>query len=397
MGSFNGRGVQRVFMNLVPELARRGHRVTLLTCRAQGALRGEALAGVRQVLLVPRMPMRRRVWGALMHDWHYALATSGTPYLSRLPALVQFIESERPDVVISGGTRCNLLNAVARRAAAVTYQAALTEHNPLSGKAQRRSRRWKLRSVVGLYPHADVVAGVSAGVSNELARLLGRNDVPVLPNPVVTPEFRRQRTAPPPHPWLTDGKGPVLLAVGALESRKNFTMLLRALTRLRERIPARLIVLGDGPERRKLERMAARLGIAGALSLPGFTANVAAYLASADAFALSSKYEGFGCVIVEALACGCPVVSTDCPYGPREILADGRFGRLVAADDATAMARGLEQALSIQPDRRLLVERAAQYSVERAADAYLTLLAQARAQDTHVRDDQTSLPHSRHS
>jgi glycosyltransferase involved in cell wall biosynthesis len=166
--------------------------------------------------------------------------------------------------------------------------------------------------------------------------------------------------------------------VGALEPRKNFAMLLRAVARIRRRRPVRLILLGEGPERVALTALARDLGMADAVSLPGFTRNVAAHLASAAALALSSTYEGFGCVIVEALACGCPVVSTDCPYGPREILANGRYGRLVAPDDEAGLAQALEDTLRQQVDRRALVERAEAYSVGRAADAYTALLFPSR-------------------
>jgi glycosyltransferase involved in cell wall biosynthesis len=375
MASFNGRGVQRVFLNLGAELVRRGHRVSLLVCRSSGALEAESLQGMRLVRLPPRVPVDWRLVRTLVPLLRFCIGTSAPPFLSRLASLGKFIESERPDVVVSGGTRCNLLNSLMRRLSAISYRAVVTEHNPLSGKLRRSSRRWKLRGLVELYPYADAVAGVSAGVSAELARYLGRSEpLPVLPNPVVTPRFREQCREPAPHRWLTDDGAPVVLAVGALEPRKNFTMLLRAIARLRRKRPVRLIVLGEGPQRRALETLASELGIAEAVDMPGFTPSVAPYLASASALALSSTYEGFGCVIVEAMACGCPVVSTDCPYGPREILAGGRYGRLVEPDDDRALAEALEQTLLEPADRRLLMDRAADFTVARAADAYLALM-----------------------
>jgi glycosyltransferase involved in cell wall biosynthesis len=375
MASFNGRGVQRVFLNLGAELVRRGHRVTLLVCQSRGRLAQEALAGIRVVELEAGLPTNWQVVRALGPWLKYCIGTSGTPYLSRLSSLLRFIADERPDVVVSGGTRCNMLNGMVRRLSPVSYRAVLTEHNPLSGKLRRASRRWKLRGVTKFYPHGDAIAGVSAGVAEELARYLGRSDrLPVLPNPVVSPKFQAQREEAPPHPWLTDGGPPVVLAVGALEPRKNFAMLLRAIARLRLRRPVRLIVLGEGPQRDALQALAGELGIEDAVTMPGFRGNVAAWLSGAAALALSSTYEGFGCVIVEAMAVGCPVVSTDCPYGPREILADGRYGRLVEPNDDQGLALALEETLAERADRRALIERASQYSVARAADAYLALM-----------------------
>jgi glycosyltransferase involved in cell wall biosynthesis len=382
MGSFNGRGVQRVFLNLGAELVRRGHRVSLLVCRSRGALQGETLEGMDLFTLRPAVPLDWRTARAMVPLLRYCLGTSAPPFLTRLEALRQFIDTERPDVVISGGTRCNLLNSLTRRVCGARYQAIVTEHNPISGKVRRASRQWKLRGLIELYPYADAVAGVSAGVSEELAGYLGTPSLPVLPNPVVTPRLLAESRLPPDHPWLNDGGPPVVLAVGALESRKNFAMLLRALASLRRRRPARLIVLGEGPQRVALEALARDLGIEDAVALPGFTTSVAPYLASASALALSSTYEGFGCVLVEAMACGCPVVSTDCPYGPREILAGGRYGRLVEPDDAAALARALEQTLDEPVDRAMLATRADDFSVSRAADAYLALMFPSLGRDS---------------
>jgi glycosyltransferase involved in cell wall biosynthesis len=375
MGSFNGRGVQRMFLNLGAELVRRGFPVSLLVCQDHGRWAQEPMHGMRLEILRLRPP----------GDWHsvrrlipllrYCMASSGTPYLSRLGGLLEFVATERPRVVVSGGTRCNLLNGIARRVSPVPYRAVLTEHNPLSGKLHRVSRKWKLHSVRGIYPNADAIAGVSQGVADELARFLGRREsLPALPNPVVTPLFDRQRELPPAHRWLTDGGPPVLVAIGALEARKNFSLLLHAIARLRRRRPVRLIVLGEGPERRALEACARELGLAAIVSFPGFTVDVAHYLNHAAALALSSTYEGFGCVIVEALACGCPVVSTDCPYGPREILAHGRYGKLVPLGDEAAFAAALEDTLARAPDRHRLQARAREFSVAVAADRYLALM-----------------------
>lgn len=320
MASFNGRGVQRMFLNLGRELVGRGYRVTLLVCRPGGLLQREPLGGMRLVTLRPSVPTGGRLVRALLPLMRFCIGSSGMPYVSRIGDLLAYIAAERPSIIVSGGTRCNLLNSMVRHVSPVGYRAVLTEHNPISGKLRRLSRQWKLRSVKALYPYADVIAGVSAGVADELTGYLERKEpVPVLPNPVVTAEFLQSRTA-------------------------------------------------------ALEATARALGLQKVVDMPGFMPNVAAYASAAAALALSSTYEGFGCVIVEALAYGCPVVSTDCPYGPREILADGRYGKLVASGDAAALAAALDETLAQPPDPHALKERARHYGVAAATDAYLALL-----------------------
>jgi glycosyltransferase involved in cell wall biosynthesis len=174
-----------------------------------------------------------------------------------------------------------------------------------------------------------------------------------------------------------------VLAAGRLHAQKDFPTLVRAFARLRARIPTRLIILGQAPEPRpgateaaqaELRALAASLGVARDVDLPGFVANPFAYMTRAGLFALSSAWEGLPTVLVEALACGCPVVSTDCPSGPREILDGGRWGRLVPVGDDVALAEAMELTLAEAPDRAALRARAAEFSVERATDTYLRLL-----------------------
>ena len=183
--------------------------------------------------------------------------------------------------------------------------------------------------------------------------------------------------APAPHPWFAPREPPVILGVGRLTPQKDFPTLLRAFALVRARRRARLVIVGEGrPEARDaLLRLAAELGCGEDVSLTGFTHNPFCYMAAASVFVLSSLHEGLPGVLIQALACGVPVVSTDCPSGPREILEGGRYGRLVALGDFSAMADAIGEALGRPGDREARMARGRQFTVERAVDRYLGLLS----------------------
>jgi len=192
-------------------------------------------------------------------------------------------------------------------------------------------------------------------------------------NPVVTPDLPALAAQKPRHPWLLNDRLKVVIAAGRLDQVKDFPTLLRAFARLADK-KLRLVVLGEGGQRLTLENLARELGIAGRVDFPGWIANPFALMSRARLFVLSSRYEGLGNVLVEALACGCPVVSTDCPHGPREILENGKWGALVPVGDDAALAAAMETALSQNPDRAALKRRAQFFSVKRAVAEYEKVL-----------------------
>jgi len=162
--------------------------------------------------------------------------------------------------------------------------------------------------------------------------------------------------------------------VGRLTEQKDFSTLLQAFAQVRAQRQARLLLLGEGEMRDELTALGLALGIAKDLSLHGFTNNPFAYMARAAVFVLSSAYEGLPGVLIQALACGCPVVSTDCPSGPSEILENGQYGRLVPVGDPAAMAQAILSTLEAPPDRGLLQKQASLFSVDRAVEQYLEVL-----------------------
>jgi glycosyltransferase involved in cell wall biosynthesis len=242
---------------------------------------------------------------------------------------------------------------------------------PAAGTVLKMMRR--------LYPKADRIVAISQGVADDLISLLNlpHEKVTVIHNPVITPELFEQAKQPVSHPWFEQNRLLVILAVGRLTKAKDYPTLFRAFSLVRQVRPAKLLILGEGEERANLERLAIELGIQNDVSMPGFVDNPFAFMAKASVFVLSSAWEGFGNVLVEALACGCPVVATDCRSGPREILDNGRYGRLVPVGDHEALAKAILETLD-NPDfpanRQTRLQRAMEFSVDAAVDKYLKVL-----------------------
>jgi glycosyltransferase involved in cell wall biosynthesis len=188
----------------------------------------------------------------------------------------------------------------------------------------------------------------------------------------------------PAHPWLTAGGPPVVLGVGRLTAQKDFATLIGAFALVRKRRSARLLIIGEGEERARLLGLVSLLGLRDSVDLPGFEPNPLPSMRAAHLLVMSSTWEGFGNVLVEALYCGTPVVSTDCPHGPREILADGDYGRLVPVRDREALAVAILDTLDEAPDRQKLQRRAADFSVERSGDRYRETLGLTGATIDHA-------------
>jgi len=225
------------------------------------------------------------------------------------------------------------------------------------------------------YPWAARVVAVSRGAADDLARTSGfpREQIHVIYNPVITPSVVALARQKPGHPWLACPGPPVILGVGRLTRQKDFPTLLRAFAEVRRVRPARLIILGEGEERAALEALAGELGVANDVMLPGFITDAVTYMAASALFVLSSAWEGLPTVLIEALAAGTRVVSTDCPSGPREILQDGRLGALVPVGDVIALAEAMRQALD-QPGNAAPSTALVPFTLDAAVDHYLGLI-----------------------
>jgi glycosyltransferase involved in cell wall biosynthesis len=234
--------------------------------------------------------------------------------------------------------------------------------------------RWIQRtSMARLYPYADAVIVTSAGAADDMASYTGldRSRIRVVPPPVVPARLFDAMPPRPDHPWFDPSAPPLVLGAGELGWRKDFDTAIRAFAQVRQQRPCRLMILGRGREAGNLQELARSLGVADDVAFPGFVDDPYPYMAHADVFLFTSRWEGLGFVIIEALAVGTPVVATDCPSGPREILQEGRYGHLVPVGDEASVARGVVAALDSPMRPEMLRAAARPYELETSADAYL--------------------------
>lgn len=326
VSNMHAGGTQRSMLNLASGIADRGFAVDLVLARAEGPFLNEIPNLVRVVDLNARR-----------------VATS-------LPAVIRYLRQELPVAMLSALDYVNIVALWAKHLTGGSQRIIVSERSTLSYAARdSKSLRGRLMPLLTsrYYPWADGIVAVSQGVADDLSRetKVPRNRIQVIYNPVVTPEIQRKARSPLDHEWFKQGQPPVVMAAGRLAAEKDFPTLIRAFALVRRSRPCRLLILGDGDERESLEALVSRLGLQADVSLPGFVKNPYAFMARAALFVLTSKWEGLPGVLIEALYCGAPLVSTDCPSGPREILADGEFGQLVPVGDGARLAQAINTAL----------------------------------------------------
>jgi glycosyltransferase involved in cell wall biosynthesis len=306
------------------------------------------------------------------------MVSLGTGQASRsLFALIRYLRRVRPSLLISHLHAVNMLAVVARNLAAPSVRLAVTIHNNVH--LDLASENHYLRSVFPLlmrmtYPSADAIIAVSNGVAASISAAGIRSDhLKTVYNPVVSERLFTMASEPLDHPWFAPDQPPVILAVGRLERQKDHGTLLEAFQRVRQKRAARLLILGEGSDRHALEERARELCISDDVSFPGFVSNPYPFMRRAAVFALSSSWEGLPTVLIEALALGATIVSTDCPDGPREILADGKYGRLVPVGRADELATEIERALALGPSEDRSTEAWEKFTVDSAVNGYLAI------------------------
>jgi glycosyltransferase involved in cell wall biosynthesis len=350
----DGGGAERVMLNLACGFAEQGLQVDLVLVKPEGPYLSQLPPKVRVVKL------------------------ESSRLILSIPALARYLKQEQPPVLISALEDTNIVALCAKKLAGVSTRIVVTVHNNLSREAQNATqlkRRLTPQFVKWFYPWADSVVAVSQGVADNLVEIgVSSEQLKVIYNPIVTPELSEKLQEPLAHPWFVPDQPPVILGVGRLTKQKDFPTLIRAFAKVRHLQPARLMILGEGEERSHLESLIQELDLAEDVVFPGFVANPYAYMAQAAVLVLSSAWEGFGNVLVEAMAAGTPVVSTNCESGPAEILADGQYGKLVSVGDSEEMAKAIAQALEEVLDSQLLKERAIEFSLEKALTQYRQLL-----------------------
>ncbi len=357
--SLEGGGAEKVNLLLAHGLKERGAQVDLVLARAHGPYLQMVPEGIHVIDLgAPRVIMA-------------------------LPSLVAYLRRERPSALLSSLTHANVVAIWAREVARVHTRVLVAEHVVLKA-SDRKDLRFNERAVRLLmrsaYSRAEGVIAVSKGLAKELVEeyRLPAEKVHVIYNPVVQEDLFEKAKEPVSHPWLVQGGPPVFLAVGRLVAEKNFGLLIRAFDRVRRERESRLLILGEGPQRPHLEHLVRHLGLNGYVDMPGFVPNPYSYMARATVLVLSSLYEALPTVLIEALALGVPVVATDCPFGPAEVLEGGRWGKLVPVGDEMALARAMLEILFEPPseDEREAARKSAKerFGLQKAVDVYWNLI-----------------------
>ncbi|HEY0335651.1 MAG TPA: glycosyltransferase [Stenotrophomonas sp.] len=360
-----------VVMFYLPEMKVGGAEISLLRL-AQG-LREH---GVRCVFVIHRVDAAAT---QLAGDLEL-VSLDADRTLSAARRLVALLRQRPPHVLVSALTHTNIVAAIAARLAGRGTRVVVTEHAPVSSMRQIDASRTYAMTVALMpwaYRLAHAVIAVSQGVHDDLQPALGkavRRRSGIIANPVLRDDWQALSQAPVDDAWFRDDRAPVVLSVGRLSREKDFALLIRAFSQLPPSLEAcRLAIIGEGPERGALQALIDELGLATRVRLLGQQANPFAFMRRATVFALTSRFEGFGNVLVEAMACGLPVISTDCPVGPREILCDGRFGTLVPLADVQALASALGAAVQDPRPADGATARALEFGAEHSVRQYLAL------------------------
>lgn len=360
--NLDGGGAERVMLHLAAGFANRGINVDLVVARAAGAYLSKVPDNVRLVNLDARSPV----------------------FLFKTLTLKRYLQQEQPAFLIS---TLDIFSSAtwAKRLAGATTRVVMCVQTNLSQQFQDRHTRLiqtlKWSVVQHFYPLADAIVTASEGVARDLEQhtQIPMQQMTVIHNPVVTPDFTQKAQEEIAHPWFEAGQPPVLLGVGRIVKQKSFATLVQAFARVRQHHPARLMILGDIDPREpeikpELEALIQKFGLQDDVLFLGFVENPYAYMAKANVFVLSSIYEGFGNVVAEAIATGTPVVSTDCESGPAEILNKGQYGELVPVGDYEAMANAIVATLKQPTDSQVLKARSQAFTIDCIVHQYLDVL-----------------------
>lgn len=355
--SLSGGGAERVIINLASSLAKRGIAVDLLVADANGSLLLE---------LPPRVNL---------------IDLKAHRILACIPGLVRYLRKVRPKVLFSAMDYVNVVAIWAKCLSGISTRVVVSVHaQPEYFYGNRNTFKGKM--LMGLlrlsYLKADKIVAVSRGLANELVDVVGidKNKVCTIYNPIINDELYHLSNEIFLHPSIGLRKPPIILAVGRLAIEKDYLTLIRAFQLVRQQRTARLLILGEGEERVAIDNLIKSLNLTDDVDLLGFVPNPYALMRVASCFVLSSKSEGFGNVLVEALAIGCPIVSTNCPYGPGEILDNGKWGALVPVGDYRAMATSILTALDCNQNSNasLLHSHLEQFSVAVIVENYINVL-----------------------
>ena len=348
-------GAQRVFIDLAESLADAGYKTTAIV--AYPSRQEWSFSPATNVIRLSKTEFC--FWSALM-----------------LPMLFfrlrKLLKNKNPDAVISTLTGMNLFTKLATDYRLRDYPVLIREASTMQNTANLIIRSLKKR----LYPKATAIIAVSEGVMNELESCIGltRSNLHIINNPVNRARLKAASKTSVAHKWLKDKSCPVFISVGRLTEAKDYSTLIRALDLVLQTSPAKLIIVGEGPERPALEHLVYSMKLNDSVDMPGHFDNPYALMARADVFVLSSRWEGFVNVLLEALALGMPIASTDCHSSPREILDNGKYGHLAPPGNPQMLAESMLQALNSPPQSEHQQSRADDYSPDAIYKKYRLLI-----------------------
>lgn len=344
-------GAQRVALNLAQGLVDQGFNVDLVLQEAIGAF-------LRQV--DPRVRI---------------IDLKSPGIIGRLYGLVQYFQREQPAVLLSILDNVNVAS-FAKQLSGTSTRVVVSLHINLPEPVQDWKTWLKPLLIRYSYPLADGVIAVSHGVAENISCITGMslNQIHVIPNPITQPSAVKPNSPAVPHPWFEPGQPPVILGAGRLVKEKDFATLIQAFAIVHQQHECRLMILGEGEQEPDLRALIEHLGISSSVALPGFVEDPSPYMASASVFVLSSIKEAFGNVLVEAMAVGTPVVSTNCASGPTEILEAGKYGKLAAIANPNQLAEAILATLRNPPNPEMLKQRASMFSIEQIVRQYIRVL-----------------------
>lgn len=348
-------GVERMNLHLLAGFSKRGYDIDLLLFTAEGPLLSQIPDNINVI------------------DF-------GNPrLLGSVTKLLVYFKHNKPSIMYCTSTDRGFAAMLAKILSmsgthiiiGMRTQESMLPYDPSSIKQNLLRRLKKI-----LCPLASLFIPVSYGVAEDTIDNLGvsRGKIKVIYNPVVTEKLKENMQKPVSHPWISEKTQTVILAVGRLEPQKDFVTLIQAFQQVIQQIDSKLIILGEGSQRQMLTELIDELSLSEQVDMPGFVDNPYAYMKNADLFVLSSKYEGLGNVLIEAMACGCPIVSTNCPSGPSEILDDGEYGTLVPVEDIQSLSNAMVKVLKQEHDIGKLLQRAEYFSEDRIIDEYIEAL-----------------------
>ena len=346
-----GGGAERLHINLAKYWVSLGYKVDFLLMRKTGSLLNEV---PREINVIDLGAARIR---------------------QAVIPIARNIRDIKPDIILSAMWPLTSVTVIAWVLSGKKSKLFLSDHVILSLDSVNNINvpLFFLKTlIVSTYHFSSGIIAVSNGVKKDLCRLGNLSDkkVKVIYNPIVIGAPVNKNIKSNRELWGVDS-GKKILSVGSLKYEKDYKTLIKAIALIRDHADIKLIILGDGPCREQLKQLIANLELEINVSLPGFYTNPYPWYRSADLFVLSSKWEGFGNVIVEALGCGLPVVSTDCPGGPAEILDNGYYGDLIKVGDVVALADAIKKSLNRTHNATLLIDRAKKFSVQEISKQYI--------------------------